>query len=160
MADNVNMEKAKEVYRTLIRTLDGVDWKYEKNDEKLLIRSGVKSDDFPVEFIVLVKPKNEVVQFLSKLPFNFPEDKRVEGAIAVCAANYGLVDGSFDYDIRDGEIVFRLTSSYRQSLLGEELFKYMIVVASSTVDKYNDKFFMISKGMMTAVQFLEQEDNK
>ena len=100
----------------------------------------------------------EVVQFLSKLPFSIPENKRVDAAVAVCIANYRLVDGSFDYNISDGEIVFRLTSSYRESTLGEELFKYMIMVSSSTVDEYNDKFFMIAKDMMNVRQFMEQEN--
>ena len=158
MAEEMNMQKAKEVFNTLTKMLDTRDWKYEKHEDKLLIKSGVKGDDLPVEFIVVVKPRNEVVQFISAMPFNMPEDKRVDGAIAVCAANYGLVDGSFDYDLRDGEILFRLTSSYRESTLSEDLFEYMIMCAAYTVDKYNDKFFMIAKGMMTVQQFLEQEN--
>ena len=158
MAEEMNMQKAKEVFDTLVNMLDTRDWKYEKHEDKLLIKSGVKGDDLPIEFIVVVKPRNEVVQFISALPFNMPEDKRVDGAIAVCVANYGLVDGSFDYDLRDGEIIFRLTSSYRESKLGEDLFEYMIMCAASTVDQYNDKFFMIAKGMMSIEQFLEQEN--
>ena len=156
--EEMNMQKAKEVFDVLVRMLDTRDWKYEKHEEKLLIKSGIKGDDLPVEFIVVVKPRNEVVQFISMLPFNMPEDKRVDGAIAVCAANYGLVDGSFDYDLRDGEIIFRMTSSYRDSKLSEDLFEYMIMVAASTVDQYNDKFFMLAKGMMSVQQFLEQEN--
>lgn len=160
MSNNVDMKKAKEVFGTLVHMLDTRDWKYEKHEEKLLIKSGIRGDDLPVEFIVIVNPKNEVVQFYSSLPFRMPEDKRVEGALAVCIANYGLVDGSFDYDISDGEIRYRLTSSYRQSQLGEDLFEYMIMVAAATVDKYNDQFFMLSKGMMTIEQFMEFESNQ
>jgi hypothetical protein len=152
------MEQAKKVFGTLVNMLDTRDWKYEKHEDDLLIKSGIKGDDLPIEFIVVVKPKNQVVQFLSVLPFNMPEDKRVDGAIAACIANYGLVDGSFDYDIRDGRFVYRLTSSYRESVLGEDLFEYMIMCAASTVDMYNDKFFMLAKGMMTMQQFIEQEN--
>ncbi len=159
MAEQYDMKKAKEVFNTMIKKLDSIGWKYEKHEEKLLIKSGVKGDDLPVEFIVVVNPRNEVVQFLSAMPFNMPEDKRVDGAIAVCVANYGLVDGSFDYDLSDGEIRFRLTSSYRESILSGDLFEYMIMVAASTVDQYNDKFFMISKGMLTIQQFIEQENS-
>lgn len=158
MAEELNMEKAKEVYATLIRMLDGIEWKYEKHEDELLIKSGVRGDDLPIDFIMVVRPKNQVVQFISSMPFNMPEDKRVDGAIAVAVANYGLVDGSFDYDLRDGEIRFRLTCSYRESTLSEELFNYMVMVSASTVDNYNDKFFMISKGMMTVQQFIEQEN--
>lgn len=158
MAEEVNMKKAKEVFNTLVKMLDTRDWKYEKHEDELLIKSGVRGDDLPVEFVVVVRPKNEVVQFISSMPFRMPEDKRVDGAIAVCAANYGLIDGSFDYDLSDGEIRFRLTSSYRESTLSEDLFEYMILVSASTVDQYNDKFFMIAKGLMTVQQFLEEEN--
>jgi len=151
------MKEAKKVFDTLVRMLDERDWKYEKHEDELLIRSGIKGEDLPIEFLMVIKPKNQLVQFLSKLPFSFPDDKRVDGAIAICAANYGLIDGSFDYDITDGEIIFRLNSSYRESVLGPDLFEYMIMVSASTVDNYNDKFFMLSKGMITIQQFLEQE---
>ena len=158
MDESVNMEKAKEVYNALCRMLDDRDWKYEPHDDKLLIKSGVKGDDLPVEFIVVVNPRNEVIQFMSSLPFTMPEDKRVEGALAVCAANYGLVDGSFDYDLRDGEIRFRLTCSYRETELSKELMWYMISVSAGTVDHYNDKFFMLAKDTMTIQQFIEKEN--
>jgi len=151
------MKEAKKVFDTLVRMLDERDWKYEKHEDELLIRSGIKGEDLPIEFLMVIKPKNQLVQFLSKLPFSFPDDKRVDGAIAICAANYGLIDGSFDYDITDGEIIFRLNSSYRESVLGPDLFEYMIMVSASTIDNYNDKFFMLSKGMITIQQFLEQE---
>ena len=153
MAD---MKKAKEVFDTLTRMLDGIGWHYDKHEEKLLVKSGVRSEDFPIEFIVVVQPENEVVQFLSRLPFEMSEEKRIDGAIAVCVANNGLRDGSFDYDISDGTIIFRLTSSYRESTLGEKLFEYMIMLSSNIIDQYNDKFFMLSKGMMTLQQFMEQ----
>jgi hypothetical protein len=165
MEYGMNMIKAEAVFDTLIDMLDTRDWKYEKHEEKLLIKSCIKGDDIPIEFIVVVNPKNEVVQFISSLPFKMPEDKRVEGALAVCAANYTLLDGSFDYDIRDGKIIFRMTSSYRGSIFSEnvifitkDLFEYMIMVAASTIDKYNDKFLMIAKGRMTVQQFMEQEN--
>ena len=153
----VNMKKAKEVFDTLVNMLDTRDWKYEKHEDELLIESGIKGEDLPIDFIVVVNPKNEVVQFISSLPFNIPEDKRIDAAVAVCVANYGLVDGSFDYDIRDGEIRYRLTSSYRESIISEDLLEYMIMVSASTVDQYNDRFFMVSKGMMSIQQFIEKD---
>jgi hypothetical protein len=157
MAEAKNMKKAQEVYATIIRMLDTRDWKYSKHEEDLLIKSVLRGEDLPVEFILMVNPRNQVVQFISRLPFDIPEDKRVDGAIAVCTANYGLIDGSFDYDLRDGEIRYRLTCSYRDSQLSEDLFEYMIMAAASTVDNYNDRFFMLAKGRMTVQQFIEQD---
>ncbi len=154
----VNMAKAKEIFDALVNMLDTRDWKYDKFEEDLVIKSGIKGEDLPIEFIVVVKPKNQVVQLLSRLPFQIPEEKRVDAAIAICVANNGLVDGSFDYDITEGNITFRLTSSYRESTLGADLFEYMILVSAGTIDDYNDKFFMIAKDMMSVQQFIEKEN--
>lgn len=158
MAD-VNMQKAREVYGTIMSMLDSIGWTYDRYDDELCIKSGVSSDDLPIHFTMTVRPEPEVVQFRSILPFKMPEDKRIDGAIAVCVANYRFINGCFDYDIADGEISFRLTSSYRDSYLSEELMKYMIMVSSATVDEYNDKFFMIGKGVVTIQQFIEQENS-
>lgn len=155
MSNEVNMELAKRTFDTLVNMFETRNLKYDKNEEELIVRSGIKGDDLPIDFIVVVKPKNEVVQFLSKLPFNMPEDKIIDGAIAASAANYGLVDGSFDYNVMDGSIIFRLTSSYRDSILSEDLFEYMIMVSAATIDEYNDKFFMLAKGMIDIQKFIE-----
>lgn len=149
--------KAKETFATLCSMLDNKGWHYNKEEEDLLIRSGVKGDDLPIEFIMRVDPTSEIVSFLSLLPFKTDESKRIDMALAVCVANYGLKDGSFDYKVDDGSILFRLTSSYRGSSLSEELFEYMLMVSATTVDKYNDKFFMISKDAMSIQQFIEAE---
>ena len=158
MTEEVSMKKAKEVLDSLVKMLDSRNWRYEKHEENLLIKSSVKGEDLPIEFIVAVNPDAEVIQFISPMPFNMPEDKRVDGAIAVCVANYGLINGSFDYDLRDGEIRFRLTTSYTGSVLSDDLLERLILIAASTSDKYNDKFFMLAKGMLTVQQFIEQEN--
>ncbi len=157
MAQEIDMERAKEVFNEICDALDEKDWKYEKDEEKLVITSGIKGDDLPINFILVVNPKNQVVQFLSPLPFSVPEDKRIDAAVAVCVANYGLVDGSFDYDINDGEIRYRVTSSYRDSQLGADLYEYLIMVGASTVDNYNDKFFAVAKGFTTIQEFIQAD---
>lgn len=161
MSDEQKLIRAKGVYDKLVKMLETRDWNFTKHEEDLVISSGIKTDDFPVEFVMVVNPNNEVVQFLSKLPFSIAEDKRMDGAIAVCVANYGLCDGSFDYNISNGDIVFRLTTSYAgDTLLSDDLFEYMIMVAAGTVDDYNDKFYLLSKGMISLQQFIEQEQGE
>lgn len=157
MENEVNMERAREVYDELCEMLDTREWSYDKDEERLIIKSGIKGKDLPINFILIVNPKSQVVQFLSSMPFAIPEDKRIDCAVAVCVANYGLVDGSFDYDITDGEIRYRVTSSYRDSRLGPDLYEYLIMVGASTVDNYNDKFFALSKGYTTIQEFIDND---
>lgn len=158
MAEVENMEKARETFDTMCRMLDKRDWRYEKHEDQLTIKSGVKGDDLPIEFIIRVNPNNQIVSFISWLPFKVDESKRIDVALATCVVNYRLADGSFDYDLSDGEILFRLTSSFRDSVIGEEMFEYMLMVSASTIDIYNDRFFMIAKGVMSLQEFIESEN--
>lgn len=65
-----------------------------------------------MRFTLIVDAEREMIRTLAFMPFDFEEDKRVEGAIAVCVANYGMVDGCFGYDISDGTLFHRLSVSY------------------------------------------------
>lgn len=160
MADERELKHAQSVYETACRALDAKDWKYTRHDEDLVLTFGARGDDLSMDFLLVVNPEAQVISVISLMPFKINEDKRVEAALAVCMANYGLVNGSFDYDISDGEIRFRLASSFRESILGEELINYMVLVAAGTIDKYNDKFLAVSTGVMSFEQFVEWEQKK
>ena len=151
------MANAQQVYETLCKALDRRGWKYGKDEEKLLVHFGVRGDDIPMNFIIVVDAERQLVRLMSPLPFKMSEEKRMEGAIATCAATYGMADGSFDYDLSNGEIVFRMTASIRESQLGEGLFQYMMSCACAMADKYNDQFLALDKGIMSIADFLAKK---
>ena len=159
MADANQMAMAQQIYGTIIEMLDSINFHYDRYDEDLVIRFTVSGDDIPMTMIFTVDPEREVVRLFSPMPFKIDEDKRTELALAVAIANYGLVNGSFDYDLSDGEIRFRCTTCYRDSVVGPNLFKYMLSISNGTTDDYNDKFMMLNKGMMTLQQFAESENH-
>lgn len=149
--------QAKKIYATMVQALKNKDWHFEEREEDLMIISNYQGEDIPIKFLIEVNSDKEVIRFLSPMPFHVGEDKRVDVALAVCVANYGMVNGSFDYDLNDGEIRFRLTTSYCGCEVGEDFFMDMMATALLTTDKYNDKFLMLSKGMITIQQFIEQD---
>lgn len=153
MADE-KLERAQKVYGTLCSTLDSHEWHYKKNEEKLSIDCGAQGEDLPMEITIKVDAERQLIMLLSHLPFVISEDKRLDVAIAVSAVNNKLVDGSFDYDIAAGHMFFRMTSSFIESDIGNELFTYMLMVSCHTIDEYNDKFLMLGKGMMSIEDFI------
>jgi len=155
MADENNRLRAIEVFNTLCNAIEKREWKYEKESEKLTVHFGVSGEDIPMQFILIVDEDRQLIRLMSPLPFNMSEEKRVEGAIATCVASFSLADGNFDYDFTDGSIFFRLTASFRGSLIGENLLQYMISAACTIVDEYNDRFLMLDKGLMTIEKFIE-----
>lgn len=154
MADEKKMELAKQVYQTMCDAIDRRNWRYGKDEEKLLVHFGVNGDDIPMQFILIVDADRQLIRVMSQLPFKMSEDKRMEGAIATCVASYGMADGSFDYDLSNGAIVFRMTASFRDSVIGEGLFQYLISCSCAMVDKFNDQFLAIDKGLLSIGDFI------
>lgn len=155
MSEEKELKQAQTVYKALCEMLNERDWHYEKDEENLAIKCGAQGDDLPMEIIVEVDRKRQLVSLLSQMPFAVPENRRTALAVAVSQANNGMVDGSFDFDYLSGRIVFRLTASYRESLVGKELFAYMLMCACYTIDEYNDKFLMVAKNEMSAEEILD-----
>lgn len=154
MADE-KMIQAQAVFKTVCAALDQNEWKYDKNEDELTIRCGVNGDDLPMNITVNVDAKRSLLLVFSTLPFTVSEDKRLDLAIAVSVVNNNLVDGSFDYDLSDGSLFFRLTNSFIESSIGKELVRYMIACTCSTVDDYNEKFLMLGKNLIGLEKFIE-----
>lgn len=153
MADE-KLARAQKVYETLCATLDSHGWKYKKDEERLRIECGAQGEDLPMEISINVDSDRQLILLISHLPFVISEEKRLDVAIATSIINNKLVDGSFDYDITDGHMFFRMTSSFIESEIGNELFTYMLMCSCHTIDEYNDKFLMLGKGMISIENFI------
>ena len=148
-----------QVYEMFKKNLTDHEIKFETHDEDKVITLTVNGEDLPQPTIIRVDDDRQVIRVLSPLPYRMPEDKRIDAAVAVAVANYGLVNGSFDYDVRDGEIRYRVAQSYRGIDVSEEMVHYILAVVFKTTDDYNDRFFMLGKGMLTLEKFIEMENN-
>ncbi len=158
MADKIELteserNEAKAAFGTLCKTLDAMGWHYKTDETEMEVNLSVTGDDLSMPLRIYIDPKRQRIVLYSPMDFKMPEERRTDGAVVVCMANYELADGCFDYNIDNGAILFRTTNSYRESIIGEGLVNRMINMATHVVDEYNDRFLMISKGMMTVEQF-------
>jgi hypothetical protein len=147
--------KSLAVFNTVCRTIDGENLKYTADKEKLVVFLSAKGDDLPIGVMFKADADRSVLTVHSLLDTKADEDKRVEFAVAVNAANYALVNGSFDYDVSDGKIAFRMAQPYFDGGVSEEVVKYLLYCTFSTVDEYNDRFLMLGKGMIDISKFIE-----
>ena len=154
MAEENKTALARSVFEDLCAALDRRDWHYQKHEDELTVTFGVSGEDIPMDFVLIVDAKRQLLRVLSRLPFAVPEDKRMDLAIAASVATYRLIDGSFDYDIAEGTIYFRMTASFEDSRIGEGLFAYLIDCSSTVVDEYNDKFLALAKGLIDINDFI------
>lgn len=158
MDDAMKRKQAKAVYQTICQAMDADNWHYKKNEEKLTIECGAKGEDLPMDLTIKADADRQLVMVISMLPFTFPEDKRVDAALAISVVNNKLVHGCFDCSLPDGHVFFRICTTFWESLLGQEAAMYLILAACQTIDAYNDKFLMLSKGILTLEQFIQAEN--
>lgn len=153
------MAQAREIYEKFCRMLDNNSWKYTRHDEDLVITCGARGDDLPMDLIISVRESPEVVTIYSPMPYKIAEDKRVDLAMAVCAANYRMIQGSFEFDLTDGEIRYKISASYRDVEPSEAFYQYMLMLSVHVIDDYNDKFLMVEKGILPLDTFIDKEYN-
>ncbi len=149
-----SMERAHKVFSTLCETLEQLKMNFSKNEDRLTIDIGMQGEDLPMFMTIYIHADRQLIALISHLPFTIPEDKMVDVAIATCAVNNKLHDGCFDYDILGGRMLFRMTSSFVESDIGNELFTYMLAISGNVIDDYNDKFLMLAKGMINVENFV------
>ena len=157
MTDELELKNAQSVYKILCDLFDEKELVYKKYEEDLVVTINMNGNDLPMDFVVKVDEERDLIRVLSRLPVVFQGEKLLDGAIATSQINYGLVDGSFDFNFEKGEIIFRLTSSYKGCTVSKDLIYYMMSCACYTVDDYNDKLLALSEGKITVKDFF---DNK
>ncbi len=156
--ESKNLIKGMQIYQQMVAALRAKKWEFEEHEKDLLIVSGCVGEDFPIQFLFRVDPERSSISFHTAKFATFSEDKLVDAAYATIVANHGLPFGVFDLDLTDGSIFYTMTSSYEGAEYSEDFFTNMLATAISTTDKYNDKFIMLSKGMIDLKQFIESEE--
>lgn len=149
--------KSREIFEKICSVLDARNWHYKVFKEKLTISCGARGDDLPMDIFIIVNPKARVVSVYSPMPYRVSEDNRVDIALAVCAANFRLIQGVFEFDLVEGNISYKLTASYRDNEFSESYLDYLLRLSVNVIDDYNEKFLMIEKGLLPLDKFIEAE---
>ncbi len=156
MSEELKLAQAKAVYATLCSALDQRNWRYDGQEEKLQVFFGVRGDDIPMDFLIRVDAERQLIRLHSLMPYKMPEGKRIDGAIATSIINYRLADGSFQIDLSDGSIVFKMVAIYRDCKITEELFHYLIGCSCAMVDEFNDALQGVSDGSLSMEDFIRK----
>ncbi len=155
MATEKELKQAASLFKTLCDYLDENEWKYDKADDSLGIMLVTKGDDLPIPVMIRINPDLMVLSVYTTMPFEVPEDMRVPMVVAVTAATHCMIDGGFDYDVESGQILFRITSTYRDSIIGKKLIEYMLGCACVMTDEFNDKFYKMVQEKMSTGDMLD-----
>ena len=156
MDENEREELAVRLYEKIDEMLPDVGIRnYGKNDEELKFRYIINGDDIPMTFILSIIPSAGIITLISPFSFNIKDKNIINTAIAVAAVNNNILNGSFDLDMSNGSLYFRLSTCFSDDLIDREILSYLVGVASSTVDRYNDRLLALDRNVISLEDFLQ-----
>ena len=153
-------KRGKEVFDTICEVMEDHGWKYYKDEQKLNIGISFDTEDYDIGLHFFIDLDTQKITLLSMLPFEMQEGARDKCAIAACEVNYRLKDGDFLCDFANNRIFFKLTTSFKGSLLSKSLLDEFLDLAYAIVDIYNDKFAALNSGEMSLQDFVDFIDGK
>ena len=149
------LQKSKEIFDGFCEYLKSNDCRFNKDDENLVAFFIIKSDNIEIKFIVKAEVNRETLRIMAMLPVNFGSGKRIDGAMVTTIATSGMANGSFDYDISSGNVMFKIAESYMGSKISPAVYDYMVDCAMMTIAEYYGKFLAVSEGKMTVPEFMK-----
>lgn len=132
--------------------LDGDDWHYDYNAEKHMISAGIKLDCKMRSARVYIPIRDDnsyIVNIVA--PIKGDPNGLDELIKYLTMANYGLANGNFELDVRDGEIRYKTYVNCRElESLPDRIIKDSILVGWYMMERYGDGIAAISMGFSDA----------
>lgn len=154
-ATEKQLAQATKVFKNICAMLDDNDMKYSRHDDDFIIKIGFTGYEYPIDLAFKVYPEREFISVESPLPFKFDSDRYVDLVVAATYINGIALDGTWIVDIESNLIIFRMTNSYCDSILGKECYRALLSLTVSACDLCADKFNKLNEGTMSIKEFRE-----
>ena len=119
--------------------LDGDDWRYEYDAEKHLIKMGITLKSKIKSGRIFVDIRKDCYAVYLCAPISGDKDNLGELLKYVAMANYGLLNGNFEVDVRDGEIRYKtFVNCDGLESLSPAVIQDSIYVGCLMMDRYGD----------------------
>ena len=132
--------------------LDGDDWHYDYNADNHMISAGIKLDCKMRSARVYIPIRDDnsyIVNIVA--PIKGDPNDLDELIKYLTMANYGLANGNFELDVRDGEIRYKTYVNCRElESLPDRIIKDSILVGWYMMERYGDGIAAISMGFSDA----------
>lgn len=136
MADRKRTKLAGEVYRTFCSAFAAKNWEHKKADRKRQLDFPVEISGESVDFTLTVDASRQLIRMVARFPEKVSAEKLPEVTDALCRVNCKMADGSFDLDMSEGRVTFRITAFFHNSCIGEGFVENMIFFAIACIKKY------------------------
>lgn len=143
--------------------LDNDDWHYSFDEKKGMFRFGLnlRSKLKNIQYFVDVKDDEFICYAISTIGGD-EDDNKMMASLAefICRANYGLKNGNFELDYRDGEIRYKSFVDCDEVMPSEEVVHNAIYCTATMFDRYAPGFLGIIFNDMSAKDAIDKIEGK
>lgn len=143
------------VLKNITNVLEREKIEYLKDEKNLKISFSVNKC-LKADFVFKINSEKMLVSIISKIPYIVKQDKIEDLAAAICFINNFTANGCFDFDINTGEILFRMTNGFLESLIGEEAYEYMIDCSVNMLIEYSEQLILLARGLISLDEFVDR----
>ena len=154
-----NRTYSKSIANVINNFLTEDDWHFSFDDQRGLFRFGLnlKGRIKKVSYIIDVKDDEYVVYAISPLGADEDDEKMIATmADFLCRANYGLKNGNFELDMRDGEIRYKSFVDCEGITPTTEMVRNSIHCPAAMFDRYDAGIVDIIFGNATAKEAISK----
>jgi hypothetical protein len=145
------------MFTEITHYFDKKGWKYQLEAEQTRIIFGIQANHANIDCIADVREDKKQFIFLSICNYNPFPDKYDDVVEFITRANYGLVNGCFEFDFKSGTIRFKTTLLYeKENGIPESILDKYILTNLFTMDHYIPGLMSIMYGDNTAYKAIQE----
>ena len=135
-------------------------WNYHQHEDKPIIHTHFFGDSGRWMGVAIVREEKPDISFLSLFPSRAPVERRAAVAELLTRLNYGLIHGSFQMDMEDGEIRFETSQFAPELEVTPEHVEHLIFVNVGTMDAQYDAIMKVIHGGVSPKAALAKQERK
>ena len=145
------------VLDALNRFFEDDDWKIDPVEGHNAVRMAFSGDAGKWACFAQAREDQEQMVFYSVFPVNVPEEHRTEVALFLTRANYGMILGNFEIDLRDGEVRYKTaTDCEANAEIEPAMIKPHVYANVLTMDRYYGALQAVAAGEKDAAAAIQE----
>jgi hypothetical protein len=144
------------IFDDLAEFFGGDDWSPEQIEEQPVLSMNFEGEHGSWTCLAFAYDESERMVFVSVLPVEVPEEKRLEAAEYLTRANFGMEIGNFDMDFSDGAVQFRTSIDIEGGELTPKMIQNLAYLNVTVTDQYLPGLVMVVEGEATPLEAIEK----
>ncbi len=158
-AEVATMAEQDTILESIVNFFKADEWPFTRIQNEPALRMAFQGDNGQFTCYAQARESQRQFIFYSICPIKVPENKRLLVAEFLTRANYGMIMGNFELDLRDGEVRYKTSIDVEGDRLSLPLSQHVVYPNVMMMDRYLPGIMMVAYGGLTSEQAIQQIEN-